>query len=285
MQELSGKVAVVTGGASDIGAGLARAFAREGMKLVIADIEDEPREKAVAELQGRGAEVVGVKCDVAVAESVASTAERALDAYGAVHVVCNNAGVASGGSGKPSWDQPIEDWEWTVGVNLWGVIYGVRSFMPILLQQEEAHFVNTASMAGLIHGSGVYGITKHAVVALSEGLFSELRQSDANVGVSVLCPGYVNTRILESERNRPERPRETAELTPEMRAARDGFAQLLKSGRDPRAVGDMVTDAIRNRRFYIYTDPWHELVRERMENVVGERDPVHTPRGTQRARG
>ena len=277
MKQLEDRVAFVTGGASGIGRGMAGRFAAAGMKVVIADIEQAPRERAVAELKASGADVVGVDCDVARPDSMAKAAQSALDAFGAVHVVCNNAGVAGGtGAGRPSWEQPLADWEWVVGVNLWGVIHGVRALLPILLEQEEGHIVNTASLAGLAQGSGVYGITKHGVVAYSESLYSELQARQAKVGVSVLCPGWVNTRILESERNRPEVPRDPEQpAAPQAEAMRAMVTDMIKRGLDPAVVGDMVVDAIRSNRLYVHTHPEMTIpaVRTRMQNILESRNP------------
>ena len=278
MKQLESRVAFVTGGASGIGRGMAGRFAAAGMKVVIADIEEKPRDLAVAELEASGADVVGVECDVARPDSLEKAAQSALDAFGAVHVVCNNAGVAgaAGARGRPSWEQPLADWEWVIGVNLWGVIHGVRALMPILLEQEEGHVVNTASLAGLAQGGGVYGITKHGVVAYSESLFSELQMRQANVGVSVLCPGWVNTRILESERNRPEVPRDPEQpAAPQAEAMRAMVTNMIKNGLDPAVVGDMVVDAIKSGQLYIHTHPEMTIpaVRTRMENILESRNP------------
>ncbi len=275
MKQLRDRVAVVTGGASGIGKGMAERFAAEGMKLVIADVEREALSKAVAELETRGARVIGIECDVASAESVASLAQQTLDAYGAVHVLCSNAGVAGAG-GKATWESSLDDWNWVLGVNLMGVIHGIRSFVPIMLEQgEEGHLVNTASIAGLVQGGGIYGVTKHAVVALSESLFNEFRARGAKLGVSVLCPGWVNTRIFESERNRPEAPREDpGELAPQFEMLRKFAEAKIASGLDPKDVGGMVVDAIKAERFYILTHPWQNMIQNRMENILQGRDPV-----------
>jgi NAD(P)-dependent dehydrogenase (short-subunit alcohol dehydrogenase family) len=282
MEQLEGRVAVVTGGASGIGRGMIGAFADAGMKLVLVDVEKEPLEKAVAELVASGHEAVGLECDVSDVDAVERTAERAFDAFGAVHVLCNNAGVAGamgGARGRGSWNAPLADWEWVINVNLWGVIYCVRAFLGRMVEQgEEGHVVNTASMAGLLNGSGVYGVTKHGVVAYSESLFNELRMLESKIGVSVLCPGFVSTRIMESDRNRPERPRETGELDAGARAAMAFVQERIKSGLDPRVVGGMVADAIRTRRFYILTDPaMAQAVRGRLENILEGRDPIQGP--------
>ena len=206
MKELKGKVAVITGAASGIGRALADRCVQEGMKAVLADVEVDALAKAEAGLKASGATVLAVPTDVSQARSVAALAQKTLEAFGAVHLLCNNAGV---GSEAAIWESTLEEWEWVMGVNLWGVIHGVRAFVPIMLAQDtECHIVNTASMAGLISGPGLgaYKVTKHAVVSLSETLHHELAERAAKVRVSVLCPGFVNTRIMESARNRPPLP-------------------------------------------------------------------------------
>ena len=206
MKEFKGKVAVVTGAASGIGRALADRSVQEGMKVVLADVEVEALAKTEAGLKSSGATVLAVPTDVSQARDVAALAQKTLEVFGAVHLLCNNAGV---GTEAAIWESTLEEWEWVMGVNLWGVIHGVRAFVPHMLAQDtECHIVNTASMAGLISGPGLgaYKVTKHAVVSLSETLYHELAERGARVGVSVLCPGIVNTRIMESARNRPGRP-------------------------------------------------------------------------------
>jgi NAD(P)-dependent dehydrogenase (short-subunit alcohol dehydrogenase family) len=278
MQELQGRVAVVTGGASGIGKGIAARLAAAGMKLVVADVERPALGAAVAELRDAGAPVLGVECDVAQPASVESLAQQAYDEFGAVHVLCNNAGVA-GGMPKPIWEQPLDDWSWVLGVNLMGVVHGARSFLPRMLAQGgEGHAVNTASMAGLIPGAGIYGVSKHAVVALSESLSNELLFQGAKIRVSVLCPGWVSTRIMESERNRPEAPREEpGPLAPQLELARRAVGQLIAAGLDPAAVGDIVVDAIRAERFYVLTHPWQNMIENRMQNILQDRAPIGVP--------
>ncbi|HEY8119735.1 MAG TPA: SDR family NAD(P)-dependent oxidoreductase [Myxococcota bacterium] len=276
MQNLSGRVAVITGGASGIGRGMAEAFAAQGMKLVLADIEDAALAPAVAALRGGGAEVIGVRCDVTSPQSVADLAERTLAQYGAVHVVCNNAGVAGASNVGALWELPLADWEWVLGVNTWGVIHGVRAFMPILAQQPEAHVVNTASLAGTMVSGGIYGVSKHACVAISEALYRECQLRAPRVGVSVLCPGWVNTRILESERNRPEAPRPapTAPPSSEFGAAREVIAGLIKSGLPPRRVGEIVVEGIRANRFYVFTHPhWNYMMKARFDAILNDQPP------------
>ena len=289
MKDVKGRVAVVTGAASGIGRGMAQSFAAAGMKVVLADVDAERLGEFARELEKSGAEVLPVKTDVSHQDQVDELARRALDAFGAVHVVCNNAGVAHGG--VPTWQSTLHDWEWIVGVNLMGVVHGVRTFTPLLLEQGEGHIVNTASMAGLISGAGnaLYGVTKHAVVALSEALFNELAaQGAARVRVSVLCPGWINTQILQSsQRNQPEAVRHHLpqdRTSPEAEIRRKLVESMLASGLDPRRVGDLVLDAIRAERFWILTHPqWKSMIRHRMENVLEERDPTPAGHPTNRA--
>ncbi len=277
MQQFTGRVAVVTGGASGIGRGMAEAFAAQGMKLVIADVEEAALARTVAELKSSGADAVGVRCDVASPASVAECAERALAAFGAVHVLCNNAGVAGAANVGALWELPLADWEWVLGVNTWGVIHGMRAFMPILALQPEAHVVNTASLAGTMVSGGIYGVSKHACVAISEALYRECQLRAPHVGVSVLCPGWVNTRILESERNRPEAPRPTPEAAPssEFGAARAVIEGLLKAGLPPRKVGEIVVEAIRANRFYVFTHPhWNYMMKARFDAILNDQPPA-----------
>jgi NAD(P)-dependent dehydrogenase (short-subunit alcohol dehydrogenase family) len=275
MQEFEGNVAVVTGGASGIGFALAGRFAAEGMKIVVGDVEAPALEDAVARLKAMGAEVEGVVTDVSDAAQMQALADAAIERFGSVAVFCNNAGVGGGGL---SWETPLETWEWILGVNLWGVIHGVRSFVPLLMQSPAAHIVNTASIAGLVAAPfmGPYNASKHAVVAISETLHHELAMSAPHVHVSVLCPGWVNTRIAESERNRP------APLRVEVEGiAADGPAmlqELLAAGMDPAEVAGKVFDAIRDERFWVLThddenDFWVGAVQRRLDSVASRSNP------------
>jgi NAD(P)-dependent dehydrogenase (short-subunit alcohol dehydrogenase family) len=276
VHEFDGKVAVVTGGASGIGFALARRLAREGMQVVLADIESAALADAVSEMRDAGADVHGVVTDVSDGEQVQALADEAVARFGAVHVVCNNAGVGSGGS---AWDMPLSTWQWVLGVNLWGVIHGIRAFVPILLQQNEGYVMNTASVAGLVAGPYMapYNASKHAVVAISESLHHELALAGPHVKVSVLCPAWVKTRIAESARNRP---RELADDDP---AATAGGAavlqQLIDQGMEPDAVADKVLAAMRAEQFWIFThddegDFWVDLVASRLESVRGRTNPA-----------
>jgi NAD(P)-dependent dehydrogenase (short-subunit alcohol dehydrogenase family) len=280
MKQLENRVAVVTGGASGIGKGLATRFAANGMKVVLADVEAKPLHEAADALKKTGASVAAVVCDVSKADAVENLAREAYDAFGAVHVLCNNAGVAGSETAKATWECSLQEWDWMMGVNVMGVVHGIRSFLPKMIAQgDEGHVVNTASMAGLIHGSGIYGLTKHAVVALSESLSNELMMRGAKVRCSVLCPGWVSTRIIESVRNRPEAPREApGPLAPQVEMMRTVVRQLIANGLDPNAVGDIVIDAIRNERFYVLTHPtWKNMIEARMQNILSGRDPIGVP--------
>lgn len=277
MEELEGRVAVITGGASGIGLALARRFASAGMRVVVGDVEAPALETAVAELRGGGAEVLGVVTDVTDPDQVEALAVAAEREFGAIHVACNNAGVGAGGL---SWEAPLETWKWVIGVNLWGVIHGIRSFVPRIIAQDSGHVVNTASVAGLVAAPfmGPYNASKHGVVALSETLHHELALMAPHVKVSVLCPAWVNTRIGESERNRPaDLAVERGEQDSAMQSALTGF---LANGLDPAAVADRVHAAICTDRFWVLThddeDAWMAAVRHRATSVTEGINPGFT---------
>jgi NAD(P)-dependent dehydrogenase (short-subunit alcohol dehydrogenase family) len=278
MKEFRDKVAVITGAASGIGRALADRCVQEGMKAVLADVELEPLTKFEASLKASGATVLAVRTDVSQARDIEALAQKTLKVFGAVHLLCNNAGV---GTEAAIWESTCEEWEWVMGVNLWGVIHGVRVFVPIMLaQDEECHIVNTASMAGLISGPGLgaYKVTKHGIVTLSETLHHELAERGAKVKVSVLCPGIVNTRIMESARNRPGHLPPTESFGAASGARWEALRQLVPAGMPPVQVADVVFEALRKDRFYILTHPESkEYVRMRMEDILQERSP--TPPG------
>jgi len=274
VQDLHGKVAVVTGGASGIGNALARRFASEGARVVIGDVEAAALERAVSELRASGADVEGVVTDVTDPAQMQALGDAAVAAFGGVHVFCNNAGVGGGGL---SWEMPLSTWEWVIGVNLWGVIHGVRTFVPLLMQQTEAHIVNTASVAGLVAAPfmGPYNASKHAVVAISETLHHELAMSAPQVKVSVLCPGWVNTKIAESARNRPEHLKDGAAPDADAAALLRGF---LEQGMPPDKVAAKVLDAMREERFWILThdeegDFWVDGVNRRLRSLETRTNP------------
>lgn len=255
MEQLQGRVAVVTGAASGIGRALAERFAQEGMKVVLGDVEAGPLDEAVRELSAAGAEVTGVVADVSRAEDVQAMADAALRTFGAVHVLCNNAGVDTGGNFA---EVPVAGWEWVLGVNLWGVLHGCRIFLPLIRRQEEGHIVNTASLSALdasVPTFGPYAVSKAGILAASESLAHELLRTGEPIGVSVICPGVVDTRMPEAERNRPPQVPPT-DADPQRRALK---AQLLadaaRVGMAPAAVAAMVVDAIRERRFFVLTHP------------------------------
>ena len=275
MRDFAGKVAVVTGAASGIGLALAHRFAAAGMKVVLADIEATALENAVRAVGAAGGETLAVRTDVSKAGDVEALAARATERFGAVHVLCNNAGVAISGA---AWTHTLADWQWVLGVNLWGVIHGVRVFTPIMLAHGgEGHIVNTASMAGLtsIPGMAIYNVTKHGVVTLSETLYHELALLGSPLKVSVLCPGFVKTNILDSDRNRPAALADTAPELPGRAEMDQAVRQLLAAGLPPEQVAERVFDAIRNERFYVFPHPeWKERVRARLEDIEAERNPT-----------
>jgi NAD(P)-dependent dehydrogenase (short-subunit alcohol dehydrogenase family) len=275
MKDLQGKVAVITGGASGIGKAVAAKAAAEGMKVVIADIEEGALKDAERELAGGGADVLGVITDVADASSVRALRDHALDRFGAVHLVHNNAGVGLGG---PIWEIPESDWRWILGVNLWGVVHGIATFVPLLVEQGAGHVVNTASIAGLTTAPflGPYNATKQAVVAISETLYKDLQAAGVSgVGVSVLCPGFVQTRIAESDRNRPAwAPDREVEGAPELRAA---VQAMVDGGISTAAVADAVLDAVRAGTFYVLTHPELDgALRTRFDDILERRPPSAT---------
>lgn len=253
MKEFKGKTAFITGGASGIGFSMARAFGRAGMNVVIADIEDASAKAAIERLEFEQIKSVAVHCDVTERNSLRTAALEAVSAFGKVHIVCNNAGVAVGGEiGKVA----EHDWDWIIEVNLKGVVYGVETFLPLVKSHGEGgHFVNTASIAGLISGPGMepYSATKYAVVAMSEGWAGQLAGS--KIGMSVLCPGFVRTRIHESSRTRQDRfgsASEEGALDPQRRSM---ITQAIETGLDPDVVGQRVFEAVRDGNLYIFTDP------------------------------
>jgi NAD(P)-dependent dehydrogenase (short-subunit alcohol dehydrogenase family) len=255
MQELPGKTAFVTGGASGIGLALGRAFAEAGMQVMLADIETEALAAAVKSLHNFGPDVRGVTCDVSDPGSVERAAAASYEAFGNVHVVCNNAGVA-GGSGVD--DISLDDWRWVLDVNLMGVLHGVHTFLPhIRAHGEGGHFINTASMAGMVSGLGFgpYSASKFAVVTMSEGLAMHLQP--LGIGVSVLCPGWVRTRINESGRNRSERygPERTPQPGTWGSEIAAHVAERIQTGLDPSDVAARVLSAIRADELYVFTHP------------------------------
>lgn len=275
MERLEGRVAVVTGAASGIGRALAHRLGGEGMRVVLADVEPGALAEAERALGAAGVETLAVRTDVSDEASVRALADAALARFGAVHLVCNNAGVM-GGAGL-TWEVPPEDWAWVLGVNLHGVLHGVRTFVPILIAQEEGHVLNTASMAALLSLplASPYVVSKHAVLALSEALFHELAGRAPHVGVSVLCPEAVDTRIVDAERNRPAalRPAQAVE-TPERRLVDEATRKALAGATAPEVIADRAVRAIRERRFYVLAeDAWRDAAHSRCEDIRQARNP------------
>ena len=276
MDQLRDKVAVVTGAASGIGLAVCRRAAAEGMRVVMADVEEQALKAAADDLAGEGADVLPVVTDVAEAASVEALRDAAVRRFGTVHLVHNNAGVSASGS---IWTIPEEDWRWVLGVNLWGVVHGIRAFVPLLVDQGEGHVVNTGSLAGLVTPPfmGAYTATKHAVVAISETLHKDLQVAASAVGVSVLCPGFVRTGIGDSDRNRPSwAPPPAVDPGPLLDVGR----QLVAAGIDPTVVAEAVLEAVKANRFYVFTHPETKpAVAVRAKDILEERQPTLNPLG------
>ncbi|HJV02711.1 MAG TPA: SDR family oxidoreductase [Burkholderiaceae bacterium] len=291
MKNFQGKVAVITGGASGLGREFANVAARLGMKLVLADVQRDALDRARDELAAQGVAVQALVCDVRKGEQVQALADAAVEAYGAVHLVFNNAGVGSGGL---IWENTEADWEWVLGVNVWGVIHGVRIFTKLMLEaaardpEFEGHIVNTASMAGLVNAPamGVYNVSKHAVVSLSETLYQDLQLVQAPIGASVLCPYFVPTGISQSHRNRPADVKMTQGPTASQLVSQAMTDKAVTSGKVSAAeVAEVTFKAIADGQFYIYSHPSALAgVRERMEDILAQRNPSDPYQGNPQVR-
>jgi NAD(P)-dependent dehydrogenase (short-subunit alcohol dehydrogenase family) len=266
MKDVKGKVAFITGAASGMGLGMARSFAAAGMKVMIGDIELAPAQRAVDELKAKGYEAACVQVDVTKLESVQNAAKKTVDTFGKVHVLSNNAGVAVGGYSETC---SIRNWNWVVDVNLWGVVYGLQAFVPLIMSHGEGgHVISTASMAGMIglRGAGPYNATKFAVVGIMETFAADHRKD--NIGASVLCPGVVATNIGHSGRNRPDQYGGAVAPNP-----RDKTAEMLSQGLNPDIVGDLVLEAMQADQMYIFTDPGlKHLIETRNKHLVDAYD-------------
>lgn len=276
MRDFREKVAVITGAASGIGRAVAERCVQERMRVVLADVEEDALARAEATMSDTGATVLAIPTDVSAASDVEALAQKTLEAFGAVHLVHNNAGVLVGGR---IWENTVADWEWVMGVNMWGVIHGIRVFVPLMLEQNtEGHIVNTASVAGLASGPGlgIYKVTKHGVVTLSETLHHELVQIGAKIGVSVLCPGFIRTQLMDSDRNRPASLGAVAQQGAEIVSgtlSSQQFRQAVEEGMPPNQVAEHVFDAIAEERLYILTHPHSkDRVRARVEAILEEFD-------------
>jgi NAD(P)-dependent dehydrogenase (short-subunit alcohol dehydrogenase family) len=278
MQDFEGKVAVITGAASGIGRALTEKCLAEGMHVVMADIETKALQQAAEELQAGGQNsILPVKTDVAILDEIENLKQKAVETFGGVHLLFNNAGVGGGGN---AWNSTQKDWEWVLGVNLWSVIHGLRVFVPQMIsQQTPCHIVNTASVAGLLGGTtnAAYSVTKHGVVAMTENLLQDLLAENLQIGASVLCPGLIDTNIMDSGRNRPALLVDNAEpvkLTAEQELSRDQFAAALKQGMQPSEVAEIVFAGIRANRLYIQThDLFNGMILERANNIAAGTNP------------
>jgi NAD(P)-dependent dehydrogenase (short-subunit alcohol dehydrogenase family) len=276
MDQFDGKVAVITGAGSGFGREFALKGAALGMKLVLADVDEKALAASVDQVRALGAQAVGVPTDVSDSRQVDALAEATIDAFGAAHLLFNNAGVGAGGF---VWENSANDWQWVFGVNVMGVANGVRAFTPIMLRQKEpAHIVNTASVAGLLSAPamGVYNASKHAVVALTETLYHDLKMVGGKVDCSLLCPAFVPTGIADAERVRPESLRNEGALTASQQMAGKQLSKAVHSGKlSARDVAELTFDAVRERRFYVITHPRiMASVQLRLDDVAQLRNPT-----------
>ena len=272
MKEFEGKTAVITGAASGIGKAMAERFAQEKMQVVLADIEEEALEKTVENLRQYQYRVIGVKTDVLVEESINELFSKATTEYGNIHILCNNAGIGANSGNKAIWEIDRQDWDWVMGVNYQGVLQGIQTFLPHMLEHgEEGHVVTTVSMAGLLPGVGTYGVSKHAVMALTEALSRDLITRETKINASVLCPGFVDTNIDKSERNRPSHMGEAKELTNEVGV--EIMSAMLRQGKKPEEIAEIVINAIKENIFYILSHPaWDDSLRSHFENILSRKE-------------
>jgi NAD(P)-dependent dehydrogenase (short-subunit alcohol dehydrogenase family) len=282
MKELNGKVAVITGGGSGLGREFALCCARRGMKLVLADVDEAGMTETLrlVEVERPGTEAASLRVDVSKLEQVEALAQLAQERFGAVHVVFNNAGVSCG---APVWENTPADWQWVLGVNVYGVVWGVKTFVPMMLAQGEGHIVNTASAAGWLNGPGgaIYNVSKSAVVALSETLALDLRDVGADIGVSVLCPAFFPTAISDAERNRPTELADTAPMTEQRRKRVEQARYAVEQGRIPAsAIAEQTLQAVEQNRFYIFPhQKVKSLIKARAEAAEREVDVFDTLAG------
>ena len=265
MQEFEGRVAVVTGGASGIGLGMCRAFAARSMKVMIADLDDAALAAAATELRDKGVEVATQACDVSKLEDVQALADATIQTFGAVHVLCNNAGVGIPTSAR---NMKLEDWKWIIDVDLWGPIYGVQAFLPLIEEQDEGHINTTSSMAGLIAAGtmGAYNVAKHGVVALMASLERELRYRKSTVHASVLCPGPINTNISRNSVEYRPGGRKPGSDSKSAGKIASGIQDILEQGMDPDAVGELVAGAIAEKKFWVLTHPhWAKGLQKQLD--------------------
>jgi NAD(P)-dependent dehydrogenase (short-subunit alcohol dehydrogenase family) len=266
-----GKVAVVTGAGSGIGLALAERFAKSGLNIVLADVQEDALAQAATRVEANGVETLAVRCDVSKEAQVAELVQSTLDRFGAVHLLCNNAGVAAR---SDPWFGPLSSWEWVMGVNFWGVVHGCRAFLPHLV--GGGHIVNTASVAGLMPGFGPsYDASKHSVVAISENLYHTLQTAGLPIGVSVLCPGWVRTSILDADRNWPTELGALPDKGPETTVLERHYRKALDEGAQPALIADQVAEAVEANRYWVIPQQeFFDLVIERWHAIMDRQDPV-----------
>lgn len=276
MKDFKNKVAIITGAGSGIGRALAEHCSKEGMHIVLSDIDKVALKEVEKSIKDLGSPVISVPVDVSKAQEIDKLARKSIDAYGAVHLLFNNAGVIVEGR---IWEYTIKDWEWVIGVNLWGVINGIRVFVPLMLEQnEECHIINTASMSGLYSdsGLGIYKVTKHGVVSLSETLYHELKRINAKLHVSVICPGFVDTNLGDSDRHRGEEFQNQEGIRPEVKQKMDFLLENAKQGLSADAIASKTFEAIREDIFYILTHPELKFAtKNRMDDILLGRNPTN----------
>jgi NAD(P)-dependent dehydrogenase (short-subunit alcohol dehydrogenase family) len=271
MENLEGKTAVVTGAASGIGRALAGRFARAGMNIVLADVEEQRLDEAVDEIGAMGVGAMGVLTDVSNNAAVEALRDKSISEFGTVHVVCNNAGVGDR-------SETLEEWQWVIGVNFWGVVHGMRAFLPLLVEQNEGHMVNTASMSGLMPAYGAYGASKFAVVGITEGAYHQLGGQGSDVGVSCLCPGFVDTNIGSADRNRPDWAAGLPDQTPAAEVRLSAIVAGTTGGLPAVQVADLVHDAVIHKRLWVFPHPEAvEATRPRFEAMLSGQNPPLRP--------
>tara|TARA_Y100000591_G_scaffold195378_1_gene169123 strand:+ start:343 stop:1221 length:879 start_codon:yes stop_codon:yes gene_type:complete len=272
MKDFKGKTAVITGAASGIGYALAEKFANEGMNIVLADIEQDALKIAVKKISDIGVESFGINIDVMHKDSVEHLFNESVKAFSKVHILCNNAGVASTVVADGIWELDEKDWDWVLGVNFYGTLYGIQSFVPHMINhKEEGHVLNTISLAGILPGEAIYGVSKHAALALSESLWQGLKNIKSNIGASVLCPGFVNTNIIESNRNRPDHLSSSNKTNFILKKL---ASSVLKRGKEPNEIADTTFDAIKQNNFYILPHTsYDEMIKERFSRILARTEP------------
>ncbi len=277
MTDFNGKVAVVTGAASGIGKGLVESFLKEGMKVVLSDIDEKSLMEVAGIYKKSGADLLAVTADVSQIGDFEILAEKTMEKYNNVHILCNNAGIGFGNG--LTWENSIDDWNWVLGVNLMGAVHGIKTFVPIMENRGiESHIINTSSTAGVFCGSGSspYAVSKHAVLALSECLYNDLIQRESKISVSVLCPGFVKSNILDPLRSRPDRFEsfKAVELPPQLEMIGKAFKYAVDTGMEPDVIGEKVLKGIINKQFYIFThENTKEQIKNRMDNMLFDKNP------------